>query len=114
MGGNQSTVETSMVNKEAPLFASSTQSPTPTVGRIVHYVASNTLVPGADGKTYPDIRAMLITSVTERDGNTLVTGQVFRAGQADQHILQMLWEVMDVPQDELEMKSGTWHWPLRA
>ena len=80
----------------------------PSVGRIVHYVASD-----AAG---PDIRAMMITFVPNMMllGKVPVNGSVYRSSQADPHILQQQLEVFDVPEDQTNYKKGTWHWPPRV
>ncbi len=82
----------------------------PSVGRIVHYVVSDT------GPTVrPDIRAMLITDVPAMiTAPSMVNGSVYRSGPADLFILQQQLEVTDVMQDEANYKKGSWHWPKRV
>ena len=84
----------------------------PTVGRIVHFVASNVQIVNGDGSINPDVRAMLITAVGELDGQIFVNGMVFRNDVHDQKLPQPITEVTQVPRDD-NHSLGTWHWPKR-
>ena len=76
----------------------------PSVGRIVHYVSYGT--PG--GEYLPEHRAAIITNIgtTGEDGRTVV-------GLCVLNPTGMFFNLI-VNQDEVEKKSGTWHWPERV
>jgi len=73
----------------------------PTVGRIVHFVASDEAT---------DVRAMLIVGLTSDPD--VVTGQVYRQGFNDTLFVQPTTEVGVVRYDA-NCSKGTWHWPAR-
>ena len=89
------------------------ESRQPTVGRIVHFVASNIVITFADGSQGFDIRPMLITAVAEFAGETkqtFVNGIIFRSDMHDRIFKQPLTEVTQISQDD-NHTVGTWHWP---
>ena len=84
--------------------------PTPTVGRIVHYVSYGT--PGGEYKS--TCRAAVVTEVDQADPE-LVGLAVLNPGG--------LFFNRGIPQDELVLpdpdrrpvrRGGTWHWPERV
>lgn len=79
--------------------------PTPTVGRIVHYVSYGT----PNGEYQPEHRAAIVTEVIEYDEGDERNHQQYvhlcvinPAGFFFNHY---------VAHDEDEKKGGTWHWP---
>lgn len=73
-------------------------NPTPTVGRIVHYVSYGT----PKGEYTSECRAAIVTEVDPHAVGLCVlnpTGQFFNRA---------------VEQDESDHAGGTWHWPERV
>ncbi|MFI6228643.1 hypothetical protein ACIBCR_15180 [Micromonospora echinospora] len=85
--------------------------PTPSVGRIVHYVSY-----GTPGGEYPSVcRAAIVTAVDNY--------QTPAVGEEGQHIGHVSLCVLNpegmffnrsVLQSEGEHRGGTWHWPERV
>jgi hypothetical protein len=99
MGSNQTDVQVAVL---------------PTVGRIVHFVASDTVIVAADGSKGPDVRPMLITGVFEvPEKGIVVNGSVFRQSLTDPRFIQPITELSGIEQDEADHKPRTWHWPKR-
>lgn len=95
--------------------------PTPSVGRIVHYVSYGT--PG--GEYGRECRAAFITEVTPTDvepGMAVLTEDAYRVslcvlnptGQFfNQHVPYDQWDQTEA-RPGAKPKGGTWHWPERV
>jgi len=86
--------------------------PTPTVGRIVHYVSHGSPVLPAGSQRYlPQTRAAIVTAVPihpegdDRTGNMISLCILNPTG--------MFFDLA-VPYSEDARIGGTWHWPERA
>ncbi len=75
----------------------------PSVGRVVHYRSRGS----ADGRFAPECRAAIITEVGP------VSGAVASASLCVLNPSGMFFD-QDVPQSEVVLDGGTWHWPERV
>lgn len=95
-------------------------TPTPSVGRIVHYVSQGSPVQPDGSQRYPSVRrAAIITEVPEllsEGPNTGPDGYVPSVGLAVLNPTGIHFD-RQVPYAEPngdELEPGTWHWPARV
>lgn len=77
------------------------QEPTPSVGRIVHYVSYGT----PNGEYRSQDRAAVISEVPDHESDTIHLVVLNPTG---------LFFNLNVVHDEDDKRGGTWHWPERV